>query len=211
MFSVIVEVQPRADQWDAYLGNAKMLRPEFEQVAGFVDNVRYNSSTREGWLLSLSDWRDDEAVVPRRTAMRHHKVQDTGRAAILLNYHLRLGQLTADTQVPAGYSLEEQRLDETEVGGGTTIILINNARPAEWVETSNPPDCAEWLGFDPYAPGMVSWDVFDAVLTPGDLILMMVFQDGASADRFGDMAILHGTSANFAPRERACRGFPFHE
>src|SRR3954466_15874592 len=80
--------------------------------------------------------------------------------------------------------------DETEAGEGTTIILINNARPAEWVETSNRPDCAEWPGLDPYAPGMVSWDVFHAVLTPGDLTPMMVFQDRASADRFGDMAIL---------------------
>jgi hypothetical protein len=32
MFSVIFEVQPKPEQWDAYLGNAKMLRPELEQV-----------------------------------------------------------------------------------------------------------------------------------------------------------------------------------
>jgi heme-degrading monooxygenase HmoA len=59
MFSAIFEVQPRAHQWDAYLGNAKMLRPELDEVAGFVDNVRYKSLTREGWILSLSDWRDE--------------------------------------------------------------------------------------------------------------------------------------------------------
>jgi hypothetical protein len=51
MFSVIFEVHPKTEQWDVYLGNAKMLRPELEQVDGFVDNIRYRSLTREGWIL----------------------------------------------------------------------------------------------------------------------------------------------------------------
>jgi hypothetical protein len=54
--------------------------------------------------------------------MRHHMVQEKGRSEILLDYHLRVGQITQDTRVPEGYTLEEQRLDETEVGEGTTII-----------------------------------------------------------------------------------------
>ena len=45
MFSVIFEVHPKTEQWDSYLGNAKMLRPELEQVDGFVDNIRYRSLT----------------------------------------------------------------------------------------------------------------------------------------------------------------------
>jgi hypothetical protein len=48
MFSVIFEVHPKTEQWDAYLGNAKMLRPELEQVDGFVDNIRYTSLRRTG-------------------------------------------------------------------------------------------------------------------------------------------------------------------
>jgi hypothetical protein len=31
-----------------------MLRPELEQVEGLIDNIRYRSLTREGWILSLS-------------------------------------------------------------------------------------------------------------------------------------------------------------
>ena len=46
MFSVIFEVQPRPEQWDNYLGIAKILRPELEKVDGFVDNVRYRSLSR---------------------------------------------------------------------------------------------------------------------------------------------------------------------
>ena len=74
-----------------------MLRPELEQVDGFVDNIRYKSLTREGWILSLSGWRDEKSVVRWRTAMRHHVVQEKGRSDILLDYHLRVGQIT---QIP---------------------------------------------------------------------------------------------------------------
>ena len=80
MFSVIFEVHPKPDQWDAYLGNAKMLRPELERVDGFVDNIRYKSLTREGWLLSLSGWRDEKAVVRWRTAMRTSSSRPTPRS-----------------------------------------------------------------------------------------------------------------------------------
>jgi heme-degrading monooxygenase HmoA len=78
MFSVIFEVHPKPGRWDAYLDNGKMLRPELEQVDGFVDNIRYKSLTREGWLLSLSGWRDEKAVVRWRTTQRHHIVQERG-------------------------------------------------------------------------------------------------------------------------------------
>src|ERR1700758_1582874 len=116
MFSVIFEVHPKPDQWNAYLDNARMLRPELEAIDGFVDNIRYKSLTREGWILSLSGWRDEKSLVRWRTQMGHHEVQELGRAEILEDYHLRVGQLTEDTRLPEGQSLQEQRLDETEVG-----------------------------------------------------------------------------------------------
>src|ERR1700760_5158984 len=116
MFSVIFEVHPRPEQWDAYLGAAKMLRPELEQIDGFVDNIRYKSLSRDGWILSLSGWRDEKSLVRWRTHMRHHEVQQKGRDEILADYHLRVGQITADDHLPSGYALTEQRLDKTEVG-----------------------------------------------------------------------------------------------
>lgn len=190
MFSVIFEVHPKPDQWDAYLGNAKMLRPELEQVDGFVDNIRYKSLTREGWILSLSGWRDEKSVVRWRTAMRHHVVQEKGRSEILLDYHLRVGQITHDTHLPAGQRIEEQRLDETEVGEGTTVSFVDTNRPASLPEMTNASDTAEYLGLDRNALGLISWDVYDAVLTPGDLILMMVWKTNADAEAFGKLVKL---------------------
>jgi len=182
MFSVLFEVRPKPGQWDAYLGNAKMLRPELEQIEGFVDNIRYRSLTREGWILSLSGWRDEKAVVRWRTKMRHHEVQQKARDEILLDYHLRVGQVTQDTRIPEGHVLREQRLDETETGEGTTVTLIDARRPADWVTQTRPEEAARWLGLEPHATGLITWDVFDAVLTAGDIIVMITWRDHAAAE-----------------------------
>lgn len=186
MFSVLFEVKPWTDQWDAYLDKAKLLRPQLERIDGFVDNIRYKSLTRDGWILSLSGWRDEKSLVRWRTQMGHHEVQELGRAKILEDYHLRVGQITEDTRLPEGQALPEQRLDETEVGNGTTVTSIDAKRPSEFKETSNPADCSEYLCLNPYADGMTGWDVFESVLTPGDLILMLTWRDEAAAKEFED-------------------------
>ena len=185
MFSVIFEVHPKPDQRDAYLGLGKMLKPELEKIDGFVDNIRYRSLRHEGWLLSLSGWRDEKALVRWRTQARHHVVQEKGRSDIFLDYHLRIGQLTLDTRPPQGHALSEQRLDETETGDATTITLIDARRPPEWVEQTGPDDIAKWLGLMSDAYGLVAWDVFDAVLTPGDIILLVSWRDLGAAEAFG--------------------------
>lgn len=147
--------------------------------------IRYRSLNREGWILSLSNWQDEKAVVRWRTKMKHHEVQELGRGEVLLDYHLRVGQITHDTWLPEGMELREQRLDETEVGVGTAVVLIDAKRPSDWKETTNPADCAEWLGLRPLH-GFLDWDMFDAVLTPGDIILMATSKDGPTASAFID-------------------------
>jgi heme-degrading monooxygenase HmoA len=183
MFSVIFEVHPGPGQKDNYFAHAKLLRPELENVDGFADNIRYRSLTREGWMLSLSSWRDEKAVVRWRTRMRHHEAQERGRTEIFLDYHLRVGQLTKDTNIPEGYELHEQRLDETEVGEGT-VILIDGKRTSEWVQNTSAEDVARWLGLPSKAEALVNWDVFDAVLTPGDIVLLMSWRDQLEAEAF---------------------------
>jgi hypothetical protein len=42
----------------------------------------------------------------------------------------------------------------------------------------------KWLGLAPNATGLVTWDVFDAVLTPGDIILLASWCDQPAADTF---------------------------
>ena len=52
MFAVLFEVHPKSDRWDAYLGHASMLRPELEQVEGFVDKHSL-SKPEPRWLDTL--------------------------------------------------------------------------------------------------------------------------------------------------------------
>jgi heme-degrading monooxygenase HmoA len=190
MFSVLFEVQPKPDQWDAYLGYAKMLRPELELVDGFVDNVRYRSLTRPGWILSLSGWRDEKALVRWRVTASHHEVQAKGRSAVLRDYHLRVGQLTRDTRLPPGCALHEQRLDETAAGEATTITLLDATLSPATITATSPEACADSLGLARAAPGLVAWDVFDAVLTPGDAIALAAWRSAADAQAFEDRAPL---------------------
>jgi hypothetical protein len=75
-------------------------------------------------------------------------------------------------------------LDETEVGAGTTVTLIDAKRPPEWVKEAKPDNVARWLGLTPDASGLIGWDVFDAVLTPGDIILLVSWRDSAAVEAF---------------------------
>lgn len=181
MFSVIFEVHPKSEQWDAYLGYAKLLRPELERIDGFIDNIRYRSLTREGWVLSLSSWRDEKALVRWRTQSVHHQVQEKGRTEVFHDYHLRVGELTADSSLPADDRLPEQRFDATEVGESRIVTMVDGRLAAEQVKETGAGGVAGLLGLDRAAPGLVDWDVFDAVLTPGDAILLLSWKSDADA------------------------------
>src|SRR3984893_6857551 len=63
MFSVIFEVQPRREKFDLDLELAKGLKPILEGIVGFIDNERFESTRRPGWILSHSTWRDEKSVV----------------------------------------------------------------------------------------------------------------------------------------------------
>jgi heme-degrading monooxygenase HmoA len=192
MFAVLFEVQPKSEKWDEYLGIAKMLKPELEAIDGFAENIRYRSLTREGWLLSLSTWRDEKALVRWRTRAKHHGAQERGRFEVFRDYHLRVGELIG------GGSAE--RSDETEVGAGTAVTLIDAKRTADWVRAHSPEQVAASLGLRIDAPGLVAWDVFDAVLTPGDIILMITTRDQKAAD-----ALEHGMPLGDGARLRRVR------
>lgn len=194
MFSVLFEVQPRPGKWDDYLGKAKMLRPELEKIDGFVDNIRYQSLQREGWILSLSSWRDEKSLVRWRTTRSHHSVQRRGRADILESYRIRVGEIFADNMVPAELHLARQRSGETEVGEGTMVTIITAARPPG--HPANVTACSQFLGLDIYSgSALVDWDVYEAVLTPGDLCLMLVWKDCSAVQYFdtGERALLPDT------------------
>lgn len=176
MFAVIFEVLLRPGRWDSYLAHAGRLRPELLAIDGFVDNIRYRSLTRDGLLLSLSGWRDEKSLVRWRTHATHHEVQEKGRTEVFADYHLRIGEIVSDTRPPQ--VLRAQRLDETDVGAAKTVMLIDG------LAEGSPEKRAARLGLRDDTPGLVAWDVFDAVLTPGDTMLLLSWRDDDAARTF---------------------------
>ena len=121
MFAVIFEVNPRPEAWDEYLGHAAILRPELLAIDGFIANERYASLGRPGWLVSLSIWRDEKALIRWRTHALHHEVQGKGRASVFADYRLRVGEIVSDTQ--ATEPLPQSRFDTTEVSAAKAVSI----------------------------------------------------------------------------------------
>lgn len=172
MFAVIFEVQPKRERWDAYLGIAKGLKPKLEAIEGFIDNERFRSQRTEGRLLSLSIWRDEKAVIRWRTQAEHHGAQERGRFEVFEDYHLRVGEVTADSAPPEGMSLDQQRFDETAVGTAKAVT-ITEAPAGEAAPTVEP-------GRD----GVVDTELYESITTEGKRLLLVSWRDAKAAATF---------------------------
>ena len=96
MIAVIFEAQPRPGRTDAYLEAAARLRPLLEKIDGFVSIERFESLTTPGKILSLSLWRDEEAVRSWRNVEEHRRIQAAGRQSIFADYRLRVAAVIRD-------------------------------------------------------------------------------------------------------------------
>src|ERR1700683_2190610 len=97
MFAVIFEVQPKKERWNDYLNLARYLKPKLEATDGFIDNERFESKRTKGRVLSLSAWRDEKGLAHWRRQGEHHGVLGKGRFQIFDDYHLRVGEVTDDS------------------------------------------------------------------------------------------------------------------
>ena len=96
MIAVIFEVQPHPQHQSDYLATAAALRPLLEQMDGFISIERFESLSTPGKILSLSFWRDEEAVKQWRSLGEHRAAQATGRASIFADYRLRVAAVIRD-------------------------------------------------------------------------------------------------------------------
>lgn len=181
MFVVIFEVQPRAERWDDYLETARLLRPEIEQIDGFVDNERYKSERTEGRVLSLSTWRDEKALVRWRTQATHHtRGQERGRFEIFEEYHLRVGEVTGDSAAPPDATIVGDRFDTTEVGAATVVTLTEVGPDGADVSMPSPPA--------DNTPGLVAWAWFSSLTEEGRRILLVSWTHDEAASSYAPAA-----------------------
>ena len=96
MIAVIFEVWPAEGRGKDYLDIAAELRKELETIDGFLSIERFESLAQKGKILSLSFWRDEEAVKRWRNLPSHRAAQTAGRAGIFADYRLRVASVLRD-------------------------------------------------------------------------------------------------------------------
>jgi len=182
VFMVIFEVKPKPERWDDYLRSARWLTPELEQVDGFLANERFRSGRRDGWVVSVSTWRDEKALIRWRTRAAHHGMQERGRAEVFHDYHLRVGEVAADTAAPRGHVPPGQRFDATAVGSAKVVTVTQRTLARAPAASGVAPRAAsldEHRGGTP--PGLVDWDVFDGLADAGTRLWLRWWQDAEAA------------------------------
>jgi heme-degrading monooxygenase HmoA len=96
MIAVIFEAVPAAGCRDVYLDTAAAIRGELEHIDGFLSIERFESLTHPGKLLSLSFWRDEDAVRRWRAVESHRRAQRAGRDRLFAEYRIRVASVIRD-------------------------------------------------------------------------------------------------------------------
>ncbi|AZO76642.1 MULTISPECIES: antibiotic biosynthesis monooxygenase [unclassified Bosea (in: a-proteobacteria)] len=182
MFSVIFEVHPHAHRKDEYLALGKQLKPILESIDGFIDNERFESRLRPGWVLSHSSWRDEKSLVRWRAQGEHHVVQRKGRDEVFEDYHLRIGEVIHDT-APQERSSDGRRLDETETGIAKVASFTEITPEGDVDLTERLGELAQQIGLTS-ASDLVEHDLFASLYTPGKLALLASWRDVEAAETF---------------------------
>ncbi len=96
MIAVIFEVIPAPGRRQEYLDLAAQLRPQLEEIDGFLSIERFASLSDGAKILSLSFWRDEAAVAAWRRREDHRQAQERGRAGVFADYRLRIATVVRD-------------------------------------------------------------------------------------------------------------------
>jgi heme-degrading monooxygenase HmoA len=102
MIAVIFEAWPHQAQYQRYLDLAAELKPLLEELEGFISVERFQSLSEPAKVLSLSFWRDEEAIKRWRGLELHRAAQSAGRRQVFDDYHLRIAHVVRD------YGLEDR-------------------------------------------------------------------------------------------------------
>ncbi|MFO7576714.1 MAG: antibiotic biosynthesis monooxygenase [Pelovirga sp.] len=96
MITVIFEVWPADGRSFEYFDLAAALREDLVKTDGFISIERFESLTTKGKYLSLSFWRDEQAVSAWRNFEKHRHAQAIGRGGVFANYRLRVASVIRD-------------------------------------------------------------------------------------------------------------------
>jgi len=96
MIAVIFQFEVSAGAFDEYLGLAGELRAELERIDGFLSVERFAALDDEKRYLSLSLWRDQDAVQRWREHSEHRAAQARGKNDLFSRYHILVSEVLRD-------------------------------------------------------------------------------------------------------------------
>ena len=102
MIAVLFEAKAEPAHQARYLQLAAELKPLLADIDGFIDIERFQSLTTDGKILSLSWWRDEEAIRNWKHNAFHLAAQEEGRASIFAFYRIRVAQVVREYSSETG-------------------------------------------------------------------------------------------------------------
>jgi len=114
MIAVIFELWPAEGRADDYFALAGTLKSDLERIDGFISVERFQSIADPAKLISLSFFRDEEAVLAWRNMAGHRDAQAKGRSGIFADYRLRVAAVMRDYGMNAR---DEAPVDSRELHG----------------------------------------------------------------------------------------------
>ncbi len=102
MIAVIFELTPDPAQSQRYFDLAAQLREELDNADGFISIERFQSLADENKFVSLSFWRDREAVEAWYRVPDHREAQEEGRQGIFQDYRIRVAEVFRDYDMAHG-------------------------------------------------------------------------------------------------------------
>ncbi len=102
MIAVIFEFIPDPAHSEQYFDLAAKLRDTVEKVDGFISIERFQSLADENKFVSISFWRDREAVDTWYQVPGHRDAQEEGRQGIFKDYRIRVAEVFRDYDMAQG-------------------------------------------------------------------------------------------------------------
>jgi len=102
MIAVMFEVRLQKNQADKYFELAAELKGELEKIEGFISVERFQSLNDDGKYLSLSFWKDEQAIENWFCHTGHNSAQRQGRSGIFEDYRIRVASVFRDYDLATG-------------------------------------------------------------------------------------------------------------
>jgi heme-degrading monooxygenase HmoA len=96
MIAVIFEFTAAEGRFADYKALAEGLNEDVRKLDGFISIERFQSISNANKFVSLSFWRDEEAVRKWRNVQKHREAQAKGRGGIFSSYRLRICSVIRD-------------------------------------------------------------------------------------------------------------------